>query len=75
MLEAVLATPQKIIFEGKAKSMVLPGEQGVFELLSYHKPFLSRLVSGRIIIDQQSFSIRRGIIGFNQNRVTIIVEE
>ena len=75
MLEVVVVTPEKVIFEGKAKSVVLPGEQGVFELLSYHKPFLSRLISGRMIINEQSFPIRRGIVGFNQNRATIIVEE
>jgi F-type H+-transporting ATPase subunit epsilon len=75
MLEVIVATPGKVIFEGTARSVVLPGEQGVFELLSYHKPFLSRLISGKMIIDEQEFSIRRGVIGFNQNRATIVIEE
>jgi F-type H+-transporting ATPase subunit epsilon len=75
MLEVVVTTPQKIVFEGKAKSVILPGEQGVCEALSFHKPFLSRLVSGRLIIDQQAFLIRRGVIGINNNKASIIVEE
>ncbi|MFH1339472.1 MAG: hypothetical protein ABIH40_06490 [Candidatus Omnitrophota bacterium] len=75
MLEVVVATPEKVIFEGKAKSITLPGEQGVFEILSFHKPLLSRLISGQLVIDEQSFSIRRGVAGFNRNRATIIVEE
>ena len=74
MLEVIVATPEKVIFEGRAKSLVLPGEQGVFEALSFHKPLLSRLVSGKLIIDGQSISIRRGIVGINHNRATIVVE-
>ena len=75
MLEVVVATSEKVIFEGKAESVILPGEQGVFEILSFHKPLLSRLVSGRLIIDEQSFLIQRGIVGVNHNKATIIVEE
>jgi F-type H+-transporting ATPase subunit epsilon len=75
MLEVVVATPEKILFEGKAKSIILPGEQGVFEILSFHKPLLSRLISGKLIIDEQTFPIQRGVIGFNHNQATIIVEE
>lgn len=75
MLEIIVVTPEKVLFEGKAKSVIFPGEQGVFEVLPFHKPLLSRLVSGRLIIDEQTFLIRRGIVGFNQNRATIIVEE
>ena len=75
MLEVIVSTPEKVIFEGKANSVILPGEQGVFEALSYHKPLLSRLISGKLIIDEQIFPIRRGIVGINLNRATIIVEE
>jgi len=75
MLEVVVATPGQVIFEGKAKSLVLPGEQGVFEVLSFHKPIISRLISGRLMVDDQAFLIRRGIVGINANQATIIVEE
>ena len=75
MLEVVVATPEKVIFEGKANSVVFPGEYGVFEVLSFHKPLLSRLISGKLIIDEQIFPIRRGVVGVNHNKATIIVEE
>lgn len=74
MLDVSLLTPREIIFEGKANSIILPGEAGVFELLPYHKRLLSRLISGILFIDEQSFSIRRGVVKLNQNKVTIIVE-
>ena len=75
MLEVVVATPGKIIFEGRANSVVCPGEHGVFEIRSFHKPLLSRLITGRLIIDEQPFPIRRGIVGIKHNRAMIIVEE
>jgi len=75
LLEVSLLNPQRIIFQGKAKSVILPGEQGVFEILAFHKPILSRLISGNILIDEKVFRIRRGIVKGYQNQVRIIVEE
>jgi F-type H+-transporting ATPase subunit epsilon len=75
LLEVSLLNPQRIIFQGKAKSVVLPGEEGVFEILPFHKPILSRLISGSIFIDDKVFRIRRGIVKGYQNQVRIIVEE
>lgn len=75
LLNVLILNPIKVIFEGKAKSVILPGEEGVFEILPFHKRILSRLVSGRIILDQQAIPIRRGIAKADQNVVTIILEE
>lgn len=74
-LDVLIMNPLVTMFEGKAESVVLPGEQGVFEVLAYHKPALSRLVSGVIVVDAQSFSIHRGIAKVHKNKVTAIVEE
>jgi len=75
MLDVVITTPERIIFEGKAKSLILPGERGVFEILSFHKPLLSRLLKGKLIIDGKAVLIRRGIVGVKHNKATVIVEE
>lgn len=76
MLNVLVATPTRVLFEGRAESVVFPGEEGVFEVLSYHKPLLSRLVSGKLIIDyEMAFPIRRGVVAVNQNKATVIVEE
>jgi F0F1-type ATP synthase epsilon subunit len=74
-LNVTLLSPKKIIFSGKAKTVVLPGEEGVFEVLPFHKRMLSRLVSGRLLIDEDAFDIRRGVAKIGQNVVTIIIEE
>ena len=74
MLEVRFITTEKIIFEGRAKSVVLPGEKGVFEVLSFHKNFFSRLLSGWVIIDKKEYPLKRGIVKVDRNRVTIIGE-
>jgi len=74
-IDVLILSPTGVIFEGKAGSVTLPGEQGVFEVLPFHKAILSRLISGTLFVDEQSVSVRRGIVSVNQNKVTIIVEE
>jgi F0F1-type ATP synthase epsilon subunit len=73
-LDVSLLSPKEVIFEGKAKSIILPGDQGVFEILPFHKRLLSRLISGTLLIDGKSLSIRRGVVKVNQNKVVIIIE-
>jgi F0F1-type ATP synthase epsilon subunit len=75
LLDVSVLNPREVIYEGKAKSVIVPGEEGVFEVLPFHKRILSRLISGILLIDEQNIPIHRGIIKVNQNKVTIIVEE
>jgi len=76
MLEVTLITAQRTIFRGAAKSVVLPGEGGVFEITPFHVNIISRLISGYIIIDDRnSFIIKRGVVKLEKNKATIIVEE
>ena len=75
LLDVSVLSPKKVIFEGKARSVSVPGEQGVFEVFPFHKHILSRLVSGVLFIDTQKLHIQRGIIKVEHNRVTVIVEE
>jgi len=75
MLDVIIYSPEKEIFRGKAASVIFPGENGVFEALSYHKPLLSRLVGGNIVVDDKVFGIRCGIVGINHNKATVVIEE
>ena len=75
MLDVIFLTPKRVIFEGRAQSVVLPGEKGVCQILPFHKNFLSRILSGFVIIGRDRFHVKRGIIRVDRNRVTIIAEE
>lgn len=74
-LTVLISTPERILFEGEASSVILPGEKGVFEVLPFHKRLLSRLLEGSILIDGKLLEIRRGVAKVGQNHVTIIVED
>ncbi len=75
LLDVTVLNPEKVVFQGKAERMVLPGESGVFEILPFHKQLLSRLLTGTIIIDEQMIPIYRGVVQVGGNSVTVIMEE
>ena len=75
LLDVSVLGPKEVIFEGRAKSVMVPGEEGVFEVLPFHKPILSRLLRGTMFVDEQAIKIERGIIRVDQNSVTVIIEE
>jgi F-type H+-transporting ATPase subunit epsilon len=74
-LDISILSTSKVIYKGQAKSVIVPGEGGVFEILPFHKRIMSRLVSGVLIVDGQPLPIKRGIIKAAKNHVTIILEE
>ena len=75
MLNIVIMSTIKIIFKGEAESVILPGDTGVFEVMSYHKRVMSRLLRGIIDVDGKEFPIARGIAKVDQNKIMIVVEE
>ena len=73
--DVLILTLDRVVFEGKGKSLILPGEKGTLEVLPYHKKLLTRLVRGSMVLDGNSFAINRGVAKVGLNDVTIIVEE
>ena len=74
LLEVGVYTPEDTLFEGKAHSVVFPGEKGTFEVLPHHRPILSRILKGEILVDGQPILIQRGVMKMALNRVAAIVE-
>jgi F0F1-type ATP synthase epsilon subunit len=75
LLNVSILNLSKVIFDGQAQRVVVSGEEGVFEILPFHKRIISRLITGSVVVDEQSIPIRRGIVKADQNAVTIIIEE
>lgn len=74
MLSVLLTSPEKVLFEGTAESVIVPGEQGTFEVLTLHRPICSRIIKGMVTIDGKGFSVRRGVISVADDEVAIVVE-
>ena len=74
MLDVTILTPQEVLFQGRAVRVILPGEMGTFEVGQFHRPLVSRLLPGLLIVDDRSVLIRRGVVKVERDRVTSIVE-
>ena len=74
MFNVTLLDQAHVIFNGAAKSVILPGDEGEFEVLDFHKPVVSSLKRGEIIIDNMGFPVARGIVRFYKDRMIALVE-
>ncbi len=75
MINVIIMSTGRIIYKGRAESVILPGDMGVFEVMSYHKRTMSRLLKGDIDVDGRHFPIGRGVVKVEKNVVTAVVEE
>ncbi len=73
-IEVTILSPEEILFRGQAHRVILPGEQGVFEVAPFHRGLVSRLLPGMIVIDDQYVPIRRGVMKVAHDVLTAIVE-
>ena len=71
-----ILNPKHVVFEGQVESVFLPGDQGEFELLTYHAPIVSLLREGWIVIDwQRKIPIKKGMVRFMDNECVILLDE
>ncbi len=66
---------EEIIFQGQASSVILPGSEGEFEVLNFHKPIMSRLKKGLIVVDNiKEFPVAGGVVKMAQQSLVAIVD-
>jgi len=76
MFKTTVLTPNRVLFEGKAWSVFLPGATGEFEVLEFHKSIVSLLQKGKIIIDWDTeIPIKKGAMHMSADELVAIVEE
>ena len=74
MLQVTIVSPQHIVFKGDARCVILPGEAGIFEVGPFHRPLMSLLLPGRIVVDNQAFEIQRGVVKVVADTITALIE-
>jgi F-type H+-transporting ATPase subunit epsilon len=75
MFKATIMTSKEVLYEGPAWSVFLPGSTGEFEILELHKPIVSVLKAGRIIIDwKKEIPIKRGAVRMAGSELVAVVE-
>ena len=76
MFKATVMSLSKTLFEGSAWSVFAPGATGEFEILDLHKPIVSLLKKGKIVIDwKKEISIKRGAVRMSGDELVAVVEE
>ena len=76
MFKATIITSRDVLFEGEAWSVFLPGSTGEFEVLELHKPIISLLKKGKIVIDwNREILIKRGAVRMADEELVAVVEQ
>jgi F-type H+-transporting ATPase subunit epsilon len=75
-MKVVILNPKHVIFDGEAKNVFLPGDMAEFELMDFHAPIVSLLRPGKVIVDwKTTIPIKKGMVKFDMNECTVLVEE
>ncbi|MGL5889648.1 MAG: ATP synthase F1 subunit epsilon [Bacteroidia bacterium] len=74
-----IITPDKKLYSGEVKSVVLPGSEGSFGILNNHAAMISTLIKGRIKVTEtnqstQTFDINGGVVEVFHNTITVLAE-
>jgi len=78
MMHVKVITPEKEIFNGKAKSINIPTEAGWVTILPFHTELISAIVPGKITIDyeqgKKEFMFEGGVMEVYKNEVNILLK-
>tara|TARA_B100001287_G_scaffold275727_1_gene284177 strand:- start:262 stop:504 length:243 start_codon:yes stop_codon:yes gene_type:complete len=74
-----ILTLEDKILEAEAKSVIVPGENGTFEMLDNHAPIISTLNSGTIKVTEKNskihnINIANGSVEMVNNQIIVLAE-
>lgn len=73
-----IITPERLIFEGEADLVQLPGNDGLFEILKNHAPMIAALKKGKVKIGNNNeynhIEINGGIVEVLNNEILVLAE-
>ena len=79
MYALLIATPEKVVFEGQVISLSAPGGLGYFEVLSQHAPMIRTLTAGQLTVTDAnkkkwSWFIEGGLFEVDRNQATLLAD-
>jgi F-type H+-transporting ATPase subunit epsilon len=76
VLKVSLISPEAVLFEGEASSVVAPAFDGEVGILDGHAPMMTLLGNGTLRLGGgKSFSIEGGFLQVVENNVRIVTEK
>lgn len=78
-LTVSVISPEKVLFEGEAKSVVAPGFDGEIGILPMHAPLMTLLGQGTLRVESasgsQRFTVNGGFLQVAENHVRVVTEK
>lgn len=79
-MQLEILTPEHKIYSGNVHGILLPGTDGVFELLDRHAPIIASLGKGKmkILVDKNKtevYEITAGFVEMLNNKATVLIED
>lgn len=78
MLKLKIISPEKIVYNGEAESVLVPGTLGSFEILNDHASIISSLEHGKLeyttSAGKQELMVDGGFVEVQKNVVSVCVE-
>ncbi|MDE0233483.1 MAG: ATP synthase F1 subunit epsilon [Gemmatimonadota bacterium] len=74
-----VVTPEEVVFEGDARSLVAPAWDGWVGILPGHAPFLTLMGEGPLSVepesgDRREFQVGGGVMKVESNEVTVLAD-
>ena len=77
-LRLKIVSPEKVVYDGNAESVLVPGTLGSFEILNDHAPIISSLEKGVVEYGlngvKEQLQISGGFVEVKKNVVSLCVE-
>ena len=78
MLKVSVISPERVLFEGEARSVVAPAFDGEVGILSQHAPMMTLLGRGVLRLEggagEQRFSVEGGFLQVADDEVRVVTE-
>ncbi len=77
-----ILTPERKVFTGNVYGVILPGTEGVFEILEHHAPIIASLGKGKMKVFKDknktgvdTYEISGGFIEMANNKASVLIED
>ncbi|HHE76558.1 MAG TPA: F0F1 ATP synthase subunit epsilon [Candidatus Parcubacteria bacterium] len=74
-MELKILSPEKKIYQGKVKKVILPGKNGQFQILEDHADLFAILEKGDIILEKgRRFPVFSGIVRVSGDKILVLID-
>lgn len=78
-IDVRIVTQERLLYEGQADMVIVPGVEGEMGILPHHAPLLSRLAFGMLRLkrhdgEELGFSVHGGVVEVQPDRVIVLAD-